>query len=182
MQWKRFRRRPRRWAKRRAGGGYSLLEILFAFLILMIICLAIMPLFFRSTKNLASGRDSSRISGFSREQAEAMMPVEFNGPELTVPAGTTELASRQVWIPAPQPLLAGNWSAGESPISQWGRNVTVRQYGLFDLNDDRMFDTPLAGDADPGGVQIKEVVIEVAGSGANAQSRRSLRLRYLKAF
>lgn len=113
---------------------------------------------------------------------ENYFPVTFNDPQLVIPIGTTEDTFQKFWEPNDPPMSGGTWVAAASEKTTWSRTVTIQQYGLADMYDNRMYDNPMDGGTDDAYVQIKEVRIRIEGVANTAQAGRNMTIRYYKTF
>jgi Tfp pilus assembly protein PilV len=168
---------------RRAGKGFSLVELLVASFLMVTVMLAIIPLFMRSIQNNSAGNDHSQVSNYSKSQIEEMFQLDFDHARLDIPAGQTEVATDEYWSRADHEWKPGLPASGLAP---WIRTTTVRQYNVSAIDGDPTnFDFPksvaLDGGAAAGGVHLKEVIVTVrTNSGPLGPSRRIV-LRTLKA-
>ena len=194
-----FLRNALRRSRIRLGGhsrGFSLIETLVSMTLLLLLSVAVLPVFVQAGMNNASGRESSTLTGYAGTRIETFYPSDFGHAELAVPTDQTETVRREWWLPAhaggsyaPRPGMSeGTWTTDGSTFtlqnSPFGRTVTVRQYGIADLRDNKMLDNPLPGRTPPAFVQLKEVIVEVDsvhGTSAAGPGRR-VTLRYFKAF
>ncbi|MCP4664434.1 MAG: prepilin-type N-terminal cleavage/methylation domain-containing protein [bacterium] len=179
----------RRCLGRRSGdagpprrSGFSLLEVLIAAALLLTVALAILPLFVRATMNTASGRSSTEMATTGKDSMETLFPAPFSDPQLVIPNGSTQTVVQEFWEPNPPPMSGGTWLPIGNEKTAWSRTVTIQQYGLGDMYDNKMIDTPLDGGTDDAYVQIKEVKIRIEGVVNTAQAGRNLTLRYYKTF
>jgi len=167
----------------RRQSGFSLLEVLMAAALLLTIALAILPLFVRATMNNMTGRGYTQMTTTGNEAMETYNPAEVGDPRLVIPVGLTKNESAQdFWVPNDPPMSGGTWVAAANEKTPWSRTVTIRQYQISDLDDNRLFDTPLDGNTLPASVQIKETHITIRGVENTAQAGRVLNLRYYRSF
>ena len=82
---------------RRRCAGYSLVEVVIAALILLVVALAIVPLFTRSIVQNVSGADALTLTSYSRSEAETLFQVPFNADLVSPPVGTKERLLRAYW-------------------------------------------------------------------------------------
>jgi len=152
-------------ATQRPGcGGFTLIEVLIASIILVAIALGTLPMFMRSITDNASGRESTEASNFARSRIEEYSQLDFNSPELTI-AGGTELVVDDYYSAANETWTVGAPPAGDPAV--WLRTTTVRQYSAAAL-DDLQLDAAEALDATASAslVHLKEVVVRVQGARA----------------
>ncbi len=162
--------------------GFSLLEVLIAAALLLTVALAVLPLYVRSVMNTAAGRSSTEMATTGKEGMETLFPAPFGDPQLVIPNGSTQTTIQQFWDPADPPMSGGTWLPAATKDTAWSRTVTIQQYGLGDMYDNKMIDNPLDGGTDDAYVQIKEIRIRIEGVAETAQAGRNLTLRYYKTF
>lgn len=147
--------------------GFSLVEVLLASVILLIMLLGLVPVFLQSMGSNLEGKESSDVSIFARSRAEELFALDFNSEPLRLSDGT----ERQYF----EVYRDGDWEAvvslGTLPTgTEWTRTATIRQFNIATLDD------PLAFDADPGQVHLKEIVVSVRRVGGRNFSNRGQRL------
>ncbi|MGD2115802.1 MAG: hypothetical protein PVG07_12155 [Acidobacteriota bacterium] len=168
-------------------GGFSLIEVLIAALLLLVILLGVVPLFIRSMTYRVEGRESTAVGSFARTRVETLLQLPFDHPDLTVPAGSNELETVEY-----RTLDGRVWSRDAALADQaiWTRTTRVRQFGAGDLADGDTdgdgddLDRPLPGGTNPRSVQLKEIEVRIespreAGPLGPAEE---LTVRALKAF
>lgn len=138
-------------------GGFALVEVLVASVILLVIALGLIPLYTRSMQNNQQGFDYTKVSNFAKSRAEQYLQLPFDDPLLTVAGGTTETAvddfysqQKEEWVPG----------LGSGDLALFTRTTTVRQFSIGDLT------TPLDGNALPEAVHLKEITVSVRGNRA----------------
>ncbi len=138
------------------AGGFSLIEVLIAALILMVILLGMVPLFTRSITNNIQGFDYTEVSNYAKSRAEEFIQFPFNSPNLTVPIGSeslevTDFFSRKTheWV--------DDLAEGEHAL--FTRTTQVRQFGINDVQN------PLDGGTSTDRVHLKEITVTVEGAG-----------------
>lgn len=169
------------------AGGFSLVEVLIAALLLLIILLGIVPLFLRSMSSRQEGRESTAVGSYARTRAETLLQLPFDHPELTVPGGAAQLEVVEYLDRA-----TDRWSRDPALAAQafWVRTTRVRQYGSSDLldgdvdGDGNNLDLPLPGGTNPRSIQLKEieVAIESPRDGGALGAAEEITVRVLKAF
>jgi len=167
--------------------GFSLIEVLVAAVILLVVLLGIIPLFLRSMSNRQAGLESTAVGSYARTRAETLLELPFDHPELTVPAGNTELEVVEYL-----PLGDREWTtdAAQAPDAAWVRTTHVRQFGTGDLldgdtdGDGDSLDQPLPGGTNPRSVQIKEIEVAIKSNreAGPLEAGEELTVRVLKAF
>lgn len=142
--------------RRRAAGGFSLIEVLVAAAILLVIALGTVPLFTRAMIANRSGSDSNRVANFTADRAEEFYQYPFGSEALTIAPGDTQRVYDEYFSKQDdrwQPGTAASAPTGKTPL--WSRTTTIRQFNVNDLS------MPLDGGALLGEVQIKEIVVSV---------------------
>jgi len=140
-------------------GGFSLIEVLIAAAILMVIALGVLPIYTSSVKQNLAGFDYTRVTNYAKERLELYNAIPWNGPDMTIPAGSNQLVTQEyyskqdkAWLPGTVTTAAG---AGKTPL--FTRVTTLQQYGI----NDATFSTPLDGSAPPSAVHLKEITVVV---------------------
>lgn len=143
----------------RVDGGFSLLEVLVASVILLVIALGLVPLYTRSIRSNTDGFDYTRVSNMAKSRAEEYMQLPFDDPLLIVPGGTDQSVANDFysqqqheWFPA----------IPDGDAALFSRTTTVRQFSIGDVT------TPLDGNAGPNAVHLKEITVAVQGNRAGA--------------
>lgn len=138
-----------------AEGGFSVIEVLVASVILLFVALGTIALFTMATQSNLQGEDNTRAANFARERLEQLWQLSFNAELLTVTSGT-ERAFTEYYDNTQKKWLT---LVGSPPVGTlWTRFTKIRQFSVTDL------DTPIsAADAadDPASVQIKEISVSV---------------------
>jgi Tfp pilus assembly protein PilV len=152
---------------RKREAGFSIIEVLFAGLLLLFIALGILPLFARSIVSNLEGQDSTNAANFTRSRLEEFKAFPFEDPKLAVLAGTERqfdevyLANAKKWMDGTAAPI-GDWAS-------WSRTTIVRQYLATDLE----LKSPLPSSTDPSFVQIKEVEVSVISNRNSSGGQRS---------
>jgi type II secretory pathway pseudopilin PulG len=165
----------------RAGdAGFSLIEVLVAALILVLVVLALVPLFAQSMNNTLAGREYSVASQFGRSRADELYQLPLESEEMLVAPGDRESVSSELWDPDADAWTA---TAPASP-SPWRRTTTVRQYNVNDLLQEGRLVHELDGGAPAPQVHLREVIVEVESEreGGAAGSGRSVTLTTVRGF
>jgi hypothetical protein len=150
---------------RRSESGYSLIEALVAAGVLLLIAVGILPLFLQAIVNNKQGGDSTTVTTFSKSSVESLLPVPFDAAAVTVPAGSTSLATTEWYVQQSAGQLGGSngkWVAGATPPTGmgqvlWQRTTTVQQFSVNDLT----FATPEDGATAPQFVHLKQIQVVV---------------------
>ena len=191
-------RRPRR------GAGFSIIEVLVGFFILLLVLMGLLPLFTRAIVHNVSGKEATVVTNFGTTQVENLMSVSFNSWETQIPVNGTVRQSIDYWgrgdddDPGTE-----HWTDDPSDFfATWKRTTQIRQFGLGaavdtdvdgvpdklpgleDTDYDGYFDAELAGDTSPNAVRLKEVrvLLESQRTPFGAGEPTTLTLRTLKAF
>lgn len=171
-------RRPRRRPR-----GFTLIEVLVGLFFLLVIALGVLPIFFRSSIENVAGKEATDVTNLGRSELEEFRELPFNGPNLTIDAGTEKTfdeyfsAVDKKWKPGPAP------TDGTDP-ARWTRNTVVRQYGASALDDGKLEPSEaLPAGTDPSFVHIKEIHITLDShrEGAGLGPAKGTELRVLKA-
>ena len=137
-----------------AEGGFSVVEVLVASVILLFVALGIISLFTMATQSNLQGSENTRAANFARERLEELSQLSFNAEPLTVTAGTerafTEYYDGKTWLPLLSP---------DPPVGTlWTRFTKIRQFSVSDLA------TPISATEaaeSPARVQLKEISVFV---------------------
>jgi len=160
---------------RRTAQGFSLIEVLIASAIFLVLALGILPLFTQAMRSNLSGRNSTDASNFGKTHMEELLDVPFD--TLAVPGGQTVGVTDEYYDSATK-----TWKAGTSIAASWFRTTKIRQFGLADLLDNGIADTPLPGGSPVEQIHFKEIVVEIHGKPAGLlYGGPLLRLRRLRA-
>ncbi len=160
-----------RWHRMARQGGFSLLETLFAAVLLFVVSVSILPLFTRALQSNTAGGWSNIMSNFVGEDIEASNQMILDHENLDLPIGGTLDLGSQYWSSgttdtgeANRILGDGKWQ--ESPdgpgLVLWMRRSTVRKYSFADIGEGtisadgsstlvtlghpELFDSPLTND------------------------------------
>lgn len=141
----------------RSERGFSLIEVLVASAILLVIALGLVPLYTRSIRSNVEGFDYTHVSNFAKSRAEEYRQLPFASPDLTVPAGSTELEVPDFYSQAQHRWMdEAEWAAKSAgDVALFTRTTTVRQFGVGDLT------TPIEGGRP---AHLKEITVAVQGS------------------
>jgi type II secretory pathway pseudopilin PulG len=172
----------------RREAGFSMIETLIAAGILLIIALGLIPLFARAISDNATGADSTQASNHGKTQLEDFIQLPFNHQNLTIAGGATSLQTAESWALGSSGIGDANegWWPGV-PTGRgtilWTRRTQVQQFSVEDALDGRL-DAPLAGNAQPIFVHLKQVdvVLDSAKQGGLLGSGPDVTFRVLKPF
>lgn len=167
-------------ARVRRQSGFSLIEVLVAGLILVLVVLALVPLFAQSMSNTLAGREYSVAAQYGRSRADELYQMPLDGEDLLVAAGTQETVSVEHWDPSSE-----TWStSAPAAASPWLRTTTVRQYNVNDLVRNGRLINELDGGAPAPQVHLREVVVEVESEreGGAAGAGRSVTMTTVRGF
>ena len=144
---------------RRHEGGFSLIEVLIASVIMLFIALGVVALFTMSAASNLQGSESTKAANYARERLEQLWQVPFSAPELTITGSATENKSYEYYDNATKKWTA---MAGPTPpaVATWSRITTVRQFAVDNLASAAAISGDI-GSANPQQVQIKEIKVEV---------------------
>jgi len=155
-----------------------------------------LPIFSRATTLNLMGRESTVVSAYGRATQEDFAQLPFDSQRLVVDTGN-KLSETQVWVPKsvtssdpadPLDPALGEWVAsgatgGRRPV--WQRDVVVRQYSIYDLNDDGELNDPLPAGTALRQIHLQEIQVEVQGtreSGSPIGRGKRVVITRLKAF
>ncbi len=192
--------RPRR---RTRQAGFSIIEVLVGFFILLLVLIGLLPMFTRAVIQNLAGKESIVVTNHGGTQLESLVQLTFNNWEVDIPAG----AVRQT---------IDYWSLGDegdngderwlddpgTELATWERTTEIRQFsingvvdtdldgvldqviGLEDTDHDGYFDNPLPAGTTPNAIHLKEVrvLIESQRSAFGKGDPTRITLRSLKAF
>lgn len=185
-------------------GGFSLIEVLVGFLVLLLVLIGLLPMFTRAVIQNIQGRESTIVTNHGGTELENIFQLGFNNWDLEVTAGTLR-SSTQFWGNGFQDHIGdGEWldvyPVTELPL--WQRTTEIRQFSINGVNDtdldgvldeivgledddwDGYFDNALPTGTSPNAIHLKEVRVRMTstrapiGQGAPTQ----LTLTSLKAF
>lgn len=166
--------------------GFTLIETLVAVALLAFLVVGILPLFVRSMRSNAEGREMSELTNRARGRAEELLEIPFDSPDLTVPDGADELLRAEHWSEVEERwILEADFPAEETP--RYTRTTRVRQFGSRAVGDgDVAFEDAevLPGGTEPALVNVKEIEVHVTTGGAAEAGvlgpRRTAVLRLLR--
>jgi prepilin-type N-terminal cleavage/methylation domain-containing protein len=148
---------PRLPGSNPSQAGMSLIEVLIAVALMVTVALSLLPLFSRSIRQNREGGNFTELTNVARSSLEEYLQLDFNSPQLTIPAGSDERLVNEYWdgtlrrwMPLADPL---NPPAG----ALWQRSVQVQQFAGGDLLTDGVLDDPVDGGALIGNVQLKMI-------------------------
>jgi hypothetical protein len=143
--------------------GVTLIEIMIASVMFLAVSLGIVPMFTQSMVSNSSGNDSTKAANFARAQAEELMQLPFNHPDLTLEVGS------QKTIEEYYSTDGGTWHLVPPPpgvLPEWSRVTTIRQYNVEALDDDVVqIAEALPADTDPTFIHLKEIQVAVQQAG-----------------
>ena len=149
--------------------GFSLVEVLIAALIMLLVALAIIPLFTMAASSNLQGASSTSAANYARDRMELMWQLPFNDPALTITAGTTVKTYEyfnadptvNAWVNLGVRTTPPVWPAG----AIWRRVTTVRQFNSEDLSDPGGL---LPAGTNPELITMKEVTVAVQNARSDA--------------
>lgn len=163
------------------SGGFSLIEVLIASVLLLVIALGVIPLFVRAIGLNQEGQASSQISVIASSELERLNQLPWDAPELTIPGSDLEVVLEQYQL---EP--AGEWKPAADVDPDDGfhfhRILRLRQFGFGALDDGKLAEEErLAGDTVPAAlVQLKEVLIQVESGKRPGAARRAVTMRLMR--
>lgn len=150
---------------RRREGGMSLIEVLIAVLIMVVIALGILPLFSRSVRQNREGANYTDITNVARSALEEYLRLDFNAPEMTLPGGSTQLFTKQVydrqlqrWVDSTVAIPAPANAAKPHLYERW---IVIQQFTSGDFTSDGYLDDPKPGNTDRMLIQLKRIRVTV---------------------
>ncbi len=132
----------RRFSRRGGGAaGYSLLEVLFASLLLLVVAVSILPLFTRALQSNLSGGRASNMTNFAASDIEAANQRTINHPAYDLEGQETVNLGRRFWNlvvdSTGRNAYIGDeqWEADDTGdgVFVWERSTTVRKYSISDI-------------------------------------------------
>ena len=164
--------------------GFSLIEVLVAAVILLVILLGLAPLFYRATVQNVAGRESTAVTNLGETAVEEVVRIPLGPEAMTVEVGKDERRVVRYWSHADK-----EWSETEPTDSVWLLTRRVRQFGIFDLEDEGVgtpgkLNNPLTGGTDDRFVHLREVAVEVESEreGGPLGAGKRIELSTLRAY
>jgi Tfp pilus assembly protein PilV len=162
--------------RRRGTAGFSFIEVVIASLLLLMIAVAVLPMFTEAAASNETGREYTDVSNFARSRAEEFVQLQFNAEPVTITAGTSRVHDEYF------SATSKKWLAGTTATSPdralWLRKTTIRQFEAKDVT----LSTPLPAGTEPLRIHVKEVQVEVHGAsvGSLFGPAKSITVRALK--
>jgi type II secretory pathway pseudopilin PulG len=147
--------RPRR---RRGEAGFSFIEVVIASLLLLMIAVAVLPMFTEAAASNEVGKEYTDVANYARSRAEEFTQLGFNAEPLTITAGTSRVHDETYLAIAKKWITGTTVPAGDRPV--WYRKTTIKQYEATDPG----LTTPLPAGTDALRIQVKEILVEVHGA------------------
>jgi Tfp pilus assembly protein PilV len=104
--------------------GFSLVEVIIASLIMLLVALAIIPLFTMAASSNLQGASSTSAANYARDRLELLWQLPFNDSRLTITAGTVvrsyeyfDASATSTSTPPPTP----GWTSACAPPPPSGR-------------------------------------------------------------
>lgn len=186
------------------NGGYSLVEVLLGLTILMVVLIALMPLFTRSIQQNLEGKQSSEAAGHGRSEIERLLQLDFNNWQVNVEAGN-ERASHLYWTEGDPEKRGDEYWTEIDPaptVASWEMDSVVRQFGITSVRDDDLdtvmevivgledddldgvLDNPLPAGSAPAFVHLKslDVALQKRAGSVTMGAPLRLDLQTIKAF
>ena len=166
--------------------GFSMIEALIAAALIGVVAIGVIPMFTRAMSDNMAGSDYTRVSNYARSDEEDFSREPFSNYTTAV-TGTGTTGQIVEYIDPVSKLwvqVATLAQVPKNPNIVWTRTTTYRQYGAKDMDDDQVFDYPLAGGTTAAAVHLMEATVQVQSISAlgPAGAHRSTTIRYLKAF
>ncbi len=198
------RRRRHRRDPRRAG-GYSLVEVMLGFVILMVALIGLMPLFTRSIQQNLEGKQSTEATGHGRTELEHLLQLDFNNWLVSV-LNNDSRTLHLYWTEAdPDKRGDEHWTPdvpAPPTFASWEMDSIVRQYGIRSVRDDDLdgilevivgledddrdgvLDNPLPAGSQPAFIHLKslDVTLQKQSSAVTMGAPLRLDLQTIKAF
>lgn len=147
--------------RRRGTAGFSFIEVVIASLLLLMIAVAVLPMFTEAAASNETGREYTNVANYARSRAEELTQLPFNAEPLMVTSGTERLHEEFY------SRLNKKWTTGTPTASDpavWLRRTRIHQYEATD----RSLATPLAAGTDALRIHVKEILVEVRGASAGS--------------
>lgn len=166
----------------RSDGGFSTVEALLAGVLLLIMALGVLPMFTQALSNNRQGKLASDTANEARSELERIIQQSFESDELTIPSGEDELERTAFYSEFQRRWIdEDDWNGGTHGTKLFTRITTVRQYGFEALEDDKLeASEALSGDAPPGQVHFKEILVQVEAKSLRIGPDKRVTLRTLK--
>jgi prepilin-type N-terminal cleavage/methylation domain-containing protein len=171
-----------------AGGrqsGFSMVESLIAAAIIGIVAIGILPLFTRAMVDNMAGADYTRVTNYAKSKEEDFSRIPFLQQSIQMKPGDTQEMTTEYMDPASLYWVA---TKPTNPLAVWTRVTTYTQYNMYDTDDDKMFNNPIAGGTAAVGIQDTVQVIQAQVQVKSVSAigpmggRRTTLVRYLKVF
>ena len=147
---------------RRGEAGFSFIEVVIASLLLLMIAVAVLPMFTEAAASNESGREYTDVANFARSRAEEFTQLPFNAEPVTITSGTERLHEEHY------SATSKKWKAGTTVATGdravWLRRTRIRQFEATD----RSLTTPLPAGTDALRIHVKEIQVEVRGASAGS--------------
>jgi len=152
--------------RRRAERGFSLIEALFAGVLVLVMMLFILPLFTRAMSQNVAGRESSIASTHGKWTLEELNQLPLDRRQFELTSGD-ELVECKYWDRAAKAWV--DQACGDSlPAGTlWHRETRYQQFAISDLMDDRELNTPTPGGTPFEFVHLRELAVEIQGERSN---------------
>ena len=194
---------PRRCRRPAREAGFSIVEVLVGFVILLLVLMGLLPLFTRAVVHNVSGHEATTVTNHGTTRLENLFQVSFNNWEVDIGAGnvrqTVDYWARDL---ADDPGTETWTDDASGQLATWRRTTEIRQFsingvndtnldgildeirGLEDTDHDGYFDNALPAGTTPNAIHLKEVrvVLESQRSPFGSGEPTELTLRSLKAF
>jgi type II secretory pathway pseudopilin PulG len=155
--------------RRRRQSGLTLVELAIAGGILLIVAIAIIPLFTNSMVNNATGRQLSQATNHGRSAAEEALQMPLDRAMFRIPDGDLLTARVMTWsVSRADPVAGGHWATTGPTGSEralWRRTSTLRQFNVSRILPNPVGSTePIPGGYPDEFIHLRETVLEVVNS------------------
>jgi prepilin-type N-terminal cleavage/methylation domain-containing protein len=111
-------------------GGFTLLEVLIAVILMAVVVLAVAPMFLMATARTAAGADFGRVGSMAVERMELLRAASYDG----MSAGGSLVADATVggtpYFDASMPDFVVRWQVTDNATPDGGKRLAVRVLSL----------------------------------------------------
>lgn len=155
---------------RSAAQGFSLIEALFASVLILVMMLFVLPLFTRAAISTVSGKESTIATTHGKWSIEEVYQLPLDRDVLTVGGnvlsnGDPGREACATWDRDEREWVDYTCASGVPADRPWARTTTLRQYAMNDLyyDGDRTLQTPLPGSTPLEFVHLRELGVSIEG-------------------
>ena len=186
-------------------GGFSLIEVTIATLLLSVAAVGMLPLFTRAISDNLAGHEATLAAGHARSTMETLLQLPFDHKSLEITDGLERVWTERQDEGRPRQAGDERWVPlldDEATVSRWNREISLRQFqihglvdsdgdgiidrvlGLEDGDKDGRFDDPLDSESSATLIHLKEVRVRIVTGRRLGALRRQppLSLSFLRAF